>query len=95
MIDNNLSQEELNNLLISLSNSTQNNVPYIEEVLQKGANIEFQNEEGNTALCFACIKGNLTIVNFLINKGANINHRNKTGKTPLMLTIIHKPKNTN
>ena len=51
--------------------------------------INMKNEDGNTPLSYACIKGNLEIVKILHAKGAVMTHRNTAGLTPLLLSIYH------
>ncbi|XP_062582484.1 ankyrin repeat domain-containing protein 50-like [Saccostrea cucullata] len=47
-------------------------------------------EEGWSALWWACYGGHLTIVSYLLDKGANFQNTNKSGKTPLWAAIQSK-----
>lgn len=51
--------------------------------------INLKNEDGNTPLCYACLRGNLELVKLLHFKGALMAHRNTAGLTPLLLSIYH------
>ena len=58
------------------------------EYVNKKINLNFNatNENGDTFLIWASIKGSLKIVKSLIGYGADINTKNKYGSTALMLT---------
>lgn len=56
-------------------------------LLRAGADINVQDERGNTALHYATRKNAAFLVRDLITAGADIEIRNKAGYTPLMLTI--------
>ena len=51
--------------------------------------INLKNEDGNTPLSYACIRGNLELVKILHAKGALMTHRNSAGLSPLLLSIYH------
>ena len=51
--------------------------------------INMKNEEGNTPLHYACIRGNLEVVKLLNSKGAQMSERNTAFLTPLMLSIYY------
>lgn len=52
--------------------------------------INLKNEDGNTPLSYACIKGNLDLVKILHSKGALMTHKNNSGLSPLLLSIYHQ-----
>jgi len=54
-----------------------------EVLLEKGANINDQDAEGNTALHVAASRYDNVTTKFLLDHGANVNLKNKHGKTPL------------
>ncbi len=54
-----------------------------EMLLEKGANINDQNAEGNTALHVAASRYDNVTTKFLLDHGANVNLKNKWEKTPL------------
>ena len=61
------------------------NVALAEELVDFGANINFKDREGNTALCLAIIVGSRNITEWLIEKKhVDINVQNKDGCSPLM-----------
>ncbi|TNV74271.1 hypothetical protein FGO68_gene7239 [Halteria grandinella] len=49
--------------------------------------INIKNEDGNTPLSYASLKGNLELVKLLHSKGASVVHKNSQGLSPLMLAI--------
>ena len=56
-------------------------------LLRRGANIECQDNEGNTALHHAVEEKQLDLVRVLISKGCEVNTRNKQGVTALQMAI--------
>ena len=52
-------------------------------------NINYTNNQGWTALHFACDEGNLKIVEILINSNINLNYQNIEKKTPLHISSLH------
>ena len=64
----------LNNRLI---NYTRNgNIENIVDIINQGANINFQNPNGITPLMFAAMNGNIEIVQFFIQIGVDLNIQN-------------------
>ena len=59
----------------------------LEIISQKNLDINYQNEDGFTALHYACDEGNLKIVEILIKAHANINIKNNDKKTPLHISV--------
>ncbi|EAX97812.1 hypothetical protein TVAG_157970 [Trichomonas vaginalis G3] len=60
------------------------NIPsLLEYFLSFGANINEENEVGNTALHIAAFNNSMEAVKALISHGANINEKNRYGKTAL------------
>lgn len=49
--------------------------------------------EGLTALCWACLKGQYNAVQKLLDHGANIHHTDCTGRSPLNLAAFHGDPN--
>lgn len=56
-------------------------------LLDKGANPNLQNKEGNTALIIAAKIDDLELIQDLLNRGANPNLQNKEGDTALIMAI--------
>jgi ankyrin repeat protein len=52
---------------------------FIELILKNGANINWQNEDGNTALIFCCVHKSEEFVNLLLTYGADKNIKNNKG----------------
>lgn len=55
----------------------------VEDVINKGANMDWQDKYGNTALHYAVIQNKPALVQILKEKGTNMTLRNNEGKTPL------------
>lgn len=51
-------------------------------LVEKGANINIQDEHGRTALHIASVNGRLEMVKLLVEKGADIKVKNNKGETP-------------
>ena len=56
----------------------------VRELLDRGADINLTNNDGNNALWFACFKNNLPLMGLLINAGIKIDNQNDNGVTVLM-----------
>jgi len=56
--------------------------------LEKGADIDAQDNNGDTALHIATRRGYLDVVKVLLEHGANANLRNKFGETPLDIAAL-------
>lgn len=54
-------------------------------LLEAGARTDIADEEGNTPLHFAAIRGTVEVGSFLINLGANPYARNRKGYVPYEL----------
>ena len=53
--------------------------------MNKGASIDFADENCNTALHIAALNGNCAMINLLVRRGANINAVTRKAKTPFAL----------
>jgi ankyrin repeat domain-containing protein 50 len=60
-----------------------NLITALKAMLEKGANIESEDEEGNRPIHYAARWGQDRIVSFLLDAGAGIGDKNKDGKTAL------------
>ena len=56
-------------------------------LLDRGANIEAENDIGWTALMLAALNGNTETVRLLLDKGADIEAKDNKGRTALMLAV--------
>lgn len=54
-----------------------------------GAQLDQIDKEGLTALCWACLKGHLAIVQSLVDRGSDIHHVDKSGRNPLHLAAFY------
>ena len=59
-------------------------------LINAGADIEFQDKKGNTALFYAAGNHNLKITKQLVKKGANLTHRNYGWEIPYDIAVRHR-----
>ena len=57
-------------------------------LLDAGARVDAANEDGDTALHNAALRGRDGVIRVLAGKGANLELKNKKGQTPLALTAV-------
>ena len=81
-------KEELNLDLLKYSKKGDKE-KILELISNPNININYKNEEGWTALHFACDEGNLKISEILIKSNINIDIQNNEGKTPLHISAFN------
>ena len=90
-ITNNLNINNINNNNLNRELLIYSKKGYKEKVLeiisQENLDINYQNENGWTALHCACDEGNLKIVEILIKAHSNVNIKNNDKKTPLHISV--------
>ena len=59
------------------------NLELVKYLVRKGANINSEDDNGNSILCAAAAYRNIEIVRYLVNNGANINSTDMYGSTAL------------
>lgn len=59
----------------------------VRAMVQNGADIEAQNENGHTPLIMACNNQNFNVYTTLLDLGANINHKDKHGNTVMFHAV--------
>ena len=79
LLDGNLDLNEQLLLAAKTGNSRQ-----VEELLKKGANPNYQDKNGRTALMYAAATNDKNSCKVLLTNGANINQQDKNGRTALM-----------
>ena len=53
-----------------------------------GSSVTLADKEGLTALCWACLKGQLHCVQSLVERHSDIDHTDRNGRTPLDLAAF-------
>jgi len=86
-ITNNVGKTPLHNLAYS-----NKDIATIQYFIDKGTNVNSQNEEGNTALINASVRNTLEIVKLLASKTNDINEVNKKGNSALTKSLTNTPK---
>lgn len=76
--------DNLDRNLLKVAASTNDDPAVVQQLLEKGANIEAKNQFGETALMHAAKHGHANVVKLLLDKGSNIEAKDKTGGTALM-----------
>ena len=61
----------------------QSRIARVRELVETGARLEAQDENGNTALSWAASGGNTEIIAVLLDRGARLEHRSFAGVSPL------------
>jgi ankyrin repeat protein len=61
----------------------------LKNLLNRGANLNEQDENGNTLLMHACTHGNIDFIEYLLNENANVLSVNNQGKNALILAAQH------
>lgn len=59
-----------------------------------GASLSSTDQEGLTALSWACLKGQKGAVRLLVEAGADLNHPDRQGRTPLDLAALNGDADT-
>lgn len=78
------------NGITALSNYIwRDNKDAVERLLERGADVNSQDNDGDAPLHGAAQIGNVEIVDLLIDKGADPNLKNKQGGTPLMWAAVY------
>ncbi|MCX6774391.1 MAG: ankyrin repeat domain-containing protein [Candidatus Micrarchaeota archaeon] len=63
-------------------------------LIKRGADVNANDDDGDTPLMLAVDEGNLGIIRMLIRSGANVNAKNNEGETALMRARDHRNKET-
>jgi len=71
-------------LMLACARPTGSRVSIAIKLLEHGASVNLQNEEGNSALSLCADAGSAELTQALISKGANVNLQSNDGWTPLM-----------
>lgn len=71
-----------------LNATSQNNLPKVKSLLEKGVNVNFQEKSfGFSPLTNACHDDKIEVLQLLIEAGANLNIQTRTGWTPLHYAV--------
>ena len=77
-------------LLLDVARNGINDRDVLRFLLKQGAQINIQDDEGNTPLHIAVNLGHRVLVRQLITRGADLNLKNKAGNNPLELAIASR-----
>jgi uncharacterized protein len=67
----------------------QGDLKQVQELLEKGADINTKDKDGMTALMVACLNGHAEVVKDLLAKGADVNAEAKKGFTALKMASLY------
>lgn len=56
----------------------------VRQAIAAGLDVDSSDDQGRTALLFACFNGHTTVAKLLLEKGAELKHRDALGRTALM-----------
>lgn len=68
----------------------ENNIPVVNDLIAKGADVNAKSHYGLTALYCAVWNGNTEVIKILIKNGADVNEKSDNGETPLSLAESKK-----
>jgi ankyrin repeat protein len=74
--------------------AAQNDTVKLRELIRNGADVNYKNEYGTTALMQVTAMGDLETTKMLIDRGADVNARNSTGQSPLITACLCYGNNT-
>jgi ankyrin repeat protein len=66
-------------------------IEFMKTCLERGANVNGTDDNGNTALHGAAQRGSTAVIDFLIEKGGRLDAANKKGRTPLDEALAYFP----
>lgn len=76
--------------------ATLNQIELVEKTLNQGANINYLNDLGVSAVSVSVLKNNINMIRFLASKGADVNIDPGEGYTPLIMSVVeNKPEALN
>ncbi len=78
-------KDEKFDLIISICNTTKAKPEVLNRLIERGANLDVKDKDGNTPLHLACRSGNIKLAKVLIENKVNLTSENKEGHTPLYL----------
>ncbi|KAG7404022.1 Ankyrin repeat domain-containing protein 17 [Fusarium oxysporum f. sp. rapae] len=64
-------------------------VEVVKELLKNGADVASRDDDGDTPLLLAALKGHEAVAKLLVEKSADLEARNKSGDTPLLLAAYY------
>jgi hypothetical protein len=81
-------------LFINTQKNSEDNIKNIKNLIGSGADVNAQNQNGNTALHLAVYNNNEETAKSLIEFGADVNAQNQNGNTALHLAVYNNNKET-
>jgi hypothetical protein len=64
-----------------------NNLAAVQKLLDDGVDVNWKDNIGSTALCWASVEGRVEIIKLLLDRGAQIDIQNIVGWTALMIAV--------
>lgn len=83
-----LNARGLNGVTALMSYAWRDDNDVVKKLLDRGAEVNLQDNDGDAALHGVAKSGNVGLLNLLLDKGANPNLTNKVGGTPLMWAAV-------
>lgn len=69
--------------------SNKGNINKVKELVERGANVNAQNDYGYSPMFYASRQNKLNIVKYLVENGAIVDIENRFGETPLMVASVN------
>lgn len=80
----NLNSRAANGMSPLMLAAQQGRLPFVEQLIEAGADVNLLNDDGNAALWFACVSNNSDLVARLVRAGADLDNQNVNGATCLI-----------
>lgn len=79
--------DNFSRILLCIARSGPADISYLEMLISRGADVNFQDDLGRSALHYYCFRGFAAGVRLLLDAGADCNIKDNHGNTPLRCTV--------